>query len=108
MTTTLKLFRRASGTNSQFHLDGKLIDCATEFRAGIGNCYVYETSNAAEARRLQIIHGFKVEARGVLNVDRAQVADLAETKKKLAEKVEKAKKPAPRGRGRKKKPTTEK
>ncbi len=105
MTPTLKLFRRASGTSSQFHLDGKLIDCETQFRAGIGNCYVYETSDAAEARRLQIIHGFKIEARGVLNVDRAQVADLAETKKKLAEKVEnaKAKKPA-RARGRKRKP----
>ena len=76
MIPTLKLFRRAVGTNSEFHLDGKLVKCEIVFRAGLGNCYVYETTDAAEARRLQLIHGFKIEARSTVNVDRMQVAAL--------------------------------
>lgn len=107
MTTTINLFRRASGTNSEFHLDGRKINCEIVQRAGLGPCYVYQTSDASEARRLQIIHGFKIEAGGPVraasapNVDRQQVEALAtEQAAQKAETKKAAPKKKPAGRRR--------
>jgi len=84
MTHQYRLIRRAQGTNSLFHLDGKQIQCRTETVYGLGSMYVYETDDVREAQRLQIVHGFKIEARQVIqNVDREQIKALAEESPKI-------------------------
>ena len=94
------LLRRAQGTSSKFHIEGKEIACVVEIRAGLGECYIYQTDDATEARRLQIVHGFKIEHRGILpSIDKAQIKKLGETKP--IAKTEKTK--VTRRRGRKKK-----
>ena len=110
MTTTakFKLVRRAQGTNHIFALSGKEIVCDIENRAGLGSFYLYETDDPADDRRLQIVHGFKVEIPGPVNADRAQIASLGESVSKQAsvqrseEEAEKPKKPARKRRTRKK------
>ena len=69
--TTINLIRRASGTNEKFHVEGQMITCSVEMRNG-SPMYVYETDDAQVARRLQIVHGFKVEARGVKQVEQVR------------------------------------
>lgn len=111
MIKKYRLFRRAQGTSSKFHLDGSgLIECSTVFRQGMGHVYIFETDSAEEARRLQIIHGFMIEHRAIKSdasqtVDRAQIKALAEEAKKEEAKAEPKKKPARRSR---KKKTTKK
>jgi len=119
MIKKYRLFRRAQGTNSKFHLDGSMVECETVFRQGMGNVYVFETNDTQQARRLQIIHGFMIEHRAVKSdasqtVDRAQIKALAEHQKKVeaeaqADKAQadKPKKPARKTRSRKKTTKTE-
>ena len=114
MTKKYRLFRRAQGTSSSFHLDGSMVECETVFRQGMGNVYVFETDDPQQARRLQIIHGFMIEHRAVKSdasqtVDRAQIKALAEQQKKTEAEAqaEKPKKPARKTRGRKKATKTE-
>ena len=85
------LFRRAQGTNSEFHLDGNLINCDIQNRSGLGQVYCYSTDDPREASRLQIVHGFKIDVRAILpNVDRAQIAELSKSEPPVQEKPKRA------------------
>ena len=109
MTHKFNLIRKAQGTNSQFHLDGKLIDCVKKFRSGLGDIYTYSTNDLSEARRLQIVHGFKLEIRSVrppIDTNKAQIKKLASKISKEVEvikEVEVVKVPKPRTKSAKKK-----
>ena len=90
MTHKYNLFRKAQGTNSEFHLDGKKITCEIQTRSGIGQVYCYSTNDPREASRLQIVHGFKIDVRAILpNIDRAQVAELSKSEPPVQEKPKK-------------------
>jgi len=95
------LFRKAQGTNSEFHLDGKKITCEVQTRSGVGQVYCYSTDDPREASRLQIVHGFKIDVRAVLpNIDRAQIADLGASEP-VKEKPKRAVRGKRKPRGRK-------